>query len=339
MATPTPTPNPYKPVIGILTHPRRSDDGKIIPGSIIRTSYVKFVKSAGATAIPLIYHEDPVQIRKKLNLVNGVLLTGGWAIKHDQRVKNVKTDKEVEIDKYVETVGIIFEYVKKRNDDVGPFPLYAICLGFEHITKIVSEVGSATWTKDVMSNNPPRLSGLGTGYENNILEKFNALDHPSTLDFVVDKKALKGSIFESFPQDLLDKLCKDRIVYQHHGFGISREKLLDNEKLSSFFQILTTSKDRYDKEYVSTVRSYKYPITGFQWHPEKNAFERGSRNIPHTDDAIEVTLLAARFLVSEASKSSKRPVAEELMTYLISDDRDAFAFGGNAEEGCEVYIF
>ncbi|MED6198305.1 Gamma-glutamyl hydrolase, partial [Stylosanthes scabra] len=163
------SPNPYESVIGILTHPRTLN-GEIKPDSIIRKSYVKFVKSAGARAIPLIYNEDPNELRKKLDLVNGVLLTGGRAINHG---KDVKTEKEVVVEKYAETVRSIFEYVKKRNGEGKDyFPLYGICLGFELITKIVSE-------------------------DDDILENFDADDYASNLDFAKEE-ALKGSIFERY---------------------------------------------------------------------------------------------------------------------------------------------
>ncbi|KAI9119485.1 hypothetical protein K1719_009361 [Acacia pycnantha] len=57
---------------------------------------------------------------------------------------------------------------------------------------------------------------------------------------------------------------------QNHRLGISPRRFLDNKKLSSFFEVLTTSKDENNKDYVSTISSWNYPVTGFQWHPEKS---------------------------------------------------------------------
>jgi gamma-glutamyl hydrolase len=58
-------PNPklnYRPVIGILSHPGDGASGRLsnaTNASYIAASYVKFVESAGARVIPLIYNESP----------------------------------------------------------------------------------------------------------------------------------------------------------------------------------------------------------------------------------------------------------------------------------------
>ncbi|TKY49201.1 Gamma-glutamyl hydrolase 2 [Spatholobus suberectus] len=297
-----PYPNPnlyYQPVIGIVSHPGDGASGRLsnaTGASYIAASYVKFVEAAGARVVPLIYNEPPQKLFKKLELVNGVLFTGGWA----------KTGL------YFETVTKIFKKILEKNDAGDHFPLYAICLGFELITKIVSQ-------------------------DENILEEFSASNQASTLQFV-ENANIEGTVFQRFPPDLLKKLSIDCLVMQNHRYGISPGTLLDNQKLSSFFEILTTCADEDDKVYVSTVRSRNYPVTGFQWHPEKNAFEWGSPRIPHTEDAIQITQYVANFLVSEARKSLNRPVAQELLDNLIYNYRPTYC--GKAGRGFdEVYIF
>lgn len=50
----------YRPVIGILSHPGDGASGRLnnaTNASYIAASYVKFVESAGARVIPLIYNE------------------------------------------------------------------------------------------------------------------------------------------------------------------------------------------------------------------------------------------------------------------------------------------
>ncbi|KAF8035267.1 hypothetical protein BT93_C1326 [Corymbia citriodora subsp. variegata] len=71
----------FRPVIGILGHPGDGASGRLnnaSNASYIATSYVKFVESAGARVIPLIYNEPREVLFEKLNMVNGVLFTGGW---------------------------------------------------------------------------------------------------------------------------------------------------------------------------------------------------------------------------------------------------------------------
>lgn len=47
--------------------------------SFIMDSYVKFVQSAGARAVPIIYHGDMDKELEKLEHLNGVLYCGGSA--------------------------------------------------------------------------------------------------------------------------------------------------------------------------------------------------------------------------------------------------------------------
>lgn len=54
----------FRPVIGILTHPGDGASGRLsnhTNASYIAASYVKFVESAGARVIPIIYNE-PLEI-------------------------------------------------------------------------------------------------------------------------------------------------------------------------------------------------------------------------------------------------------------------------------------
>ncbi|KAJ4837383.1 Gamma-glutamyl hydrolase 2 [Turnera subulata] len=289
----------YRPVIGILSHPGDGASGRLNNASgtsYIAASYVKFVESAGARVIPLIYNEPPDILFEKLNLVNGVLFTGGWA----------KTGL------YFDTVHAIFKKVLAMNDAGYHFPLYAICLGFELLTMIISK-------------------------DSKILESFNAADQASTLQFV-NNIGIEGTVFQRFPPDLLKKLSTDCLVMQNHHYGISPERFIENEYLPNFFKVLTNSTDEDNKVYISTVQAHNYPVTAFQWHPEKNAFEWGLSMIPHSEDAVQVTQHVANFFVSEARKSINRPAARKVLDNLIYNYSPTYC--GKAGKGYdEVYIF
>ncbi|ESR55630.1 hypothetical protein CICLE_v10022857mg [Citrus x clementina] len=125
---------------------------------------------------------------------------------------------------------------------------------------------------------------------------------------------------------------------QKHIYGISPERMQENLDLSKFFRILTTSEDIYNKVYVSTVQAYNYPFTGFQWHPEKNAFEWGFSGVPHSEDAILVTQHVANFFVSEARKSLNRPPARKVLDNLIYNYSPIYC-GKDGRGYDEVYIF
>ncbi|EPS62480.1 hypothetical protein M569_12307, partial [Genlisea aurea] len=285
----------YRPVIGIVSHPGDGASGRLsnaTNASYIAASYVKFVESAGARVIPLIYNEPP----EKLNLVNGVIFTGG----------SVKTGP------YFDIVESVFKTILQRNEAGDHFPLLAICLGFELLTMIVSE-------------------------DNEILENFSAVDQVSALQFV-DNSNVNGTVFQRFPPDLLHKLSTDCLVMQNHRYGISPDKLQNNEKLNDFFTTLTTTADEDGKVYVSTAQAHRFPVTAVQWHPEKNAFEWGSSRIPHSDDAVRVTQHVANFFVREARLSKIRPQSKEVLDNLIYNYSPAYS--GKAGSGFdEVYIF
>lgn len=137
---------------------------------------------------------------------------------------------------------------------------------------------------------------------------------------------------------MLKKLSTDCLVMQNHHYGISPERFRKTSALCNFFQILTSSADENDKVYVSTVKGNDYPVTAFQWHPEKNAFEWGLSMIPHSEDAIQVTQYVANFFVSEARKSLNRPPARKVLDNLIYNYTPTYC--GKAGKGYdEVYIF
>ncbi|KAG2282084.1 hypothetical protein Bca4012_050609 [Brassica carinata] len=296
----SPDPNlNHRPVIGILSHPGDGASGRLsndTTSTYIAASYVKFAEAGGARVIPLIYNEPEDFLFKKLELVNGVIFTGGWAKKYE----------------YFDMVTKIFKKALERNDAGEHFPIYGICLGFELMSIIVSQ-------------------------DRGILQRFDAEDNASSLQFV-ENVNIEGTLFQRFPPELLRKLSTDCLVMQKHRWGITPEKFKANHALSSFFEIVTTCIDENSKTYVSTVKAKKYPITGFQWHPEKNAFEWGSSQIPHSADAIQVTQYAASYLVSEARKSLNRPSSEKVLKNLIYNYKPTYC--GYAGKGYdEVYLF
>ncbi|XP_073122755.1 gamma-glutamyl hydrolase 2-like isoform X2 [Henckelia pumila] len=301
-ATQCPSVNPklnYRPVIGILTHPGDGASGRIqnsTDASYIAASYVKFVEAAGARVIPLIYNEPSEILSDKLNLVDGVIFTGGSA----------------KSGLYFEVAESIFKIILRKNEAGDTFPLLAICLGFELVTMMVSE-------------------------DKDVLEKFNARNQASTLQFAKNSD-INGTVFQRFPPCLLKRLSTECLVVQNHMYGISPGKFLKNKNLSGFFKILTTSVDQDSKVYVSTVQASKYPVTAVQWHPEKNAFEWGLSMTPHSEAAIQVTQHVANFFVGQARKSMNRPPAQKVLENLIYNHSPTYS--GKAGRGFdEVYIF
>ncbi|XP_038899600.1 gamma-glutamyl hydrolase 2-like [Benincasa hispida] len=289
----------YKPVIGILSHPGDGASGRLsnaTTASYIPASYVKFVESAGARVIPLIYNDPTDVLEEKLGLVNGVIFTGG-------RVRDGL---------YYSVAEKIFQKVLSRNEAGDHVPLYGISLGFQLISTMV-------------------------GKNFDIIEPFNATRFPSALKFN-DFANIRGTVFERVPLSLRIRATKDCITWEDHKYGISPETFEQNEGLSSFFQILTTSIDKNNKVYVSTANARNYPVTIFQWSPEKNSYEWGISTIPHTEYAIELTHKVAHHLVSEARRSINKPPVNQVLEKLIY--KYSPIYNGKAGKGYDqVYLF
>ncbi|KAG6637110.1 hypothetical protein CIPAW_11G156700 [Carya illinoinensis] len=213
---------------------------------------------------------------------------------------------------YYEVVERIFKKILKKNDAGDHFPLYAICLGFELLTMIINK-------------------------DQNILESFNATDQASTLQFI-ENTQIEGIVFQRYTSFQLYLHIDFDAIEINRQYGISPERFEDNQNLTSFFKILTTSADEDNKVYISTVHAHSYPMIAFQWHPEKNAFEWGLSMIPHSEDAVQVTKHVANHLVSEARKSLNRPPARLVLNNLIYNYNPTYC--GKAGKGYdEVYIF
>ncbi|KAJ7549004.1 hypothetical protein O6H91_07G036200 [Diphasiastrum complanatum] len=188
----------------------------------------------------------------------------------------------------------------RANDEGDYFPVFGTCLGYELLSVIVSQ-------------------------DHHLMEEFKALAQPAPLLFSSDL-AKQQSMFSWFPEDILQKITHENLAMENHKWGVSPEKWSATGPLADFFEVLTTTPDQENKLYVSTIQGRKYPVTGVQWHPEKNAFEWGIATIPHSLEAIEITQSVANFLVSEARKSSHSPSSmEEEDALLIYNYAPTFA--------------
>ncbi|KAJ7549003.1 hypothetical protein O6H91_07G036200 [Diphasiastrum complanatum] len=191
----------------------------------------------------------------------------------------------------------LFKMALRANDEGDYFPVFGTCLGYELLSVI----------------------------DHHLMEEFKALAQPAPLLFSSDL-AKQQSMFSWFPEDILQKITHENLAMENHKWGVSPEKWSATGPLADFFEVLTTTPDQENKLYVSTIQGRKYPVTGVQWHPEKNAFEWGIATIPHSLEAIEITQSVANFLVSEARKSSHSPSSmEEEDALLIYNYAPTFA--------------
>lgn len=82
-------------------------------------------------------------------------------------------------------------------------------------------------------------------------------------------------------------LSHEPFLYFNHKFGMDIKAFvgscfvlvfqkifcnyLENEKVRSFFDILTINNDKNGRSFVSSIEAKNYPFYGVQFHPEKNS--------------------------------------------------------------------
>ncbi|CAM6089037.1 unnamed protein product [Calypogeia fissa] len=297
-----------RPLIGILSQPGDGDGYKIVNSwttdpahiSYIAASYVKFVEAGGARVVPLIYNEPEEILKKKFGAINGILFPGG--------------DASLQDGPFYQIAEKLFNWALEANDNGDYFPIYGVCLGFELLSVLV--------TKD-----------------HHVLEPFQASKKPAPIVFV-DKAAKDKSFFKWFSDDLIERVSTESLALENHKWGLSPSKFAALKPLTDFFEVLTTTPDENNKIYVSTVQGRKYPVTGVQYHPEKNMFEWGYDTIPHGSAAGLFTQSVANFVVSEARKSQHAPSsAEQEQEFLIYNTNPVYSGKDGIGYFDQSYVF
>lgn len=242
--------------------------------SYIASSYVKMVESAGARVVPIFCDMSPEEVERRFKAVNGILIPGG---SQDLRPGQP----------FFDTVSQLVQLAVEANDKGNYFPVHGTCLGFETLAIIASG-------------------------NHSILSEFDSENLPSPLFLTDTATSGKSRFFSALPEQVVQHLQTRPYAMENHAHGLAWTAVEENPRLKDFFDVLSLSVDRAGAVYVSTVEAHRYPITGTQWHPEKNAFEwTPDKDIPHHPDAIEITQEVANFIVGEARRNFHAPSSQE----------------------------
>lgn len=234
----------------------------------LAASYVKFVESAGARAVPIQFFWDADKIRSVAQGLNGFLFPGGGASLAAASI-------------FFQAAQTIFDVVLQANDNGEHVPLWGTCLGFETIMI------------------------LGAGGNQSVLTNgFDSYNLPVPLHF---EAGVQGSrMFAGASAQVFSILKSENVTMNNHQAGVTPPTFLQNTNLTSFYRMLSTNYDRAGRQFLSTVEGVRYPVYGTQWHPEKNAFEwYDKEDIPHSGDAVLIMQYLANFLVSEARRNTR----------------------------------
>ncbi|XP_077607934.1 gamma-glutamyl hydrolase-like isoform X2 [Crocuta crocuta] len=203
-----------------------------------------------------------------------------------------------------------YDMARKSFDNGDYFPVWGTCLGFEELSYLISGECLLTLTK---------TNGI-------------------TLPLNFTKAASQSRMFQNFPADLLQSLSVERLTANFHKWSLSMTNFTKNEKLQTFFKVLTTNTDG-TTEFISTMEGYKYPVYAVQWHPEKAPYEWGKlKGISHAPNAVRAAFYLAEFFVAEARKNNHHFESDvEENKALIYQFRPVYT--GNISSFLQTYIF
>jgi gamma-glutamyl hydrolase len=169
------------------------------------------------------------------------------------------------------------------------FPVWGTCLGFEWLLQMQGGVA------------------LDTG--------FDSENYSIPLNFTDYVK--QSRIFANASADLINIFASEPVCMNNHQAGLTPDHFNAADKLTSFFNLISTNNDRKGRTFISMIESKSYPIYGGQWHPEKNTYEFGEYSdgtpyeaINHSRDARAVTEFIANFFVDECRKSTHKYPSE-----------------------------
>lgn len=157
------------------------------------------------------------------------------------------------------------------------FPIWGTCMGFQILTALTSG--------------------------KNLLREMSA--NNISLPLILTDDVSSSKLFHHAPLELLHAATRENITANFHHFGITPKTFYANEKLSTFYRILSTNHDRDGVEFISTMEARDYPIYAVQWHPEVSRFQWSSDfTYPHSLNAIWMSQYVANFFVNEARKNA-----------------------------------
>lgn len=115
-------------------------------------------------------------------------------------------------------------------------------------------------------------------------------------------------IFKSLNAEDMDDVFADGYLYYYHNFGIQTKFFKSNKDvMKSFHLVGTTSKPGLMDSFVASIEHKEYPFIANQWHPEKNANEKGYkyRFLDHSRKTIRFLNSITQVLVDKLREKAK----------------------------------
>lgn len=83
-------------------------------------------------------------------------------------------------------------------------------------------------------------------------------------------------MFQELDKNDLDEVFNQGYLFFYHNFGIQTGFFKKNTDMTEAFHLVgTTNKEKLTDSFVSSIEHKVLPVMANQWHPEKNANEKG----------------------------------------------------------------
>ncbi|XP_069555464.1 gamma-glutamyl hydrolase [Brachyistius frenatus] len=218
---------------------------------------------------------------------------------------------DLEISDFARVAKIFYKLALVANDAGDFFPIWGTCMGMQLLTVLVA--GENLLTSTMAENVAMPLN--------------------------LTSEAHTSKMFEGFPDELMKALTQEPLTGNFHHYGVTVKAFQENDKLQSFFSLLSTNVAENGTHFVSTLEGKRYPFYGVQWHPEVNRFQWNRKlNFPHSPHAVQLSSLLAQFFVNEGRRSLHQfDNPEEEASSLIYNYTPVYA--GNFTGYEQLYFF
>lgn len=218
---------------------------------------------------------------------------------------------DLETSDYARVAKIFYNLALKANDRGDFFPIWGTCMGMQLLTVLVAGKNLLTYTTAENMAMPLNLTA----------------------------EAYISRMFSGLSKELMKAVAQEPLTGNFHHFGLTVQTFQENEKLQSFFSVLSTNVAANGAHFISTVEAKRYPFYGVQWHPEVNRFQWDNKlNFPHSSHAVQLSARLAEFFVEEGRRSLHQfDNPEEEASALIYNYTPVYAANFTGYE--QIYFF
>ena len=206
-----------RPTIGILT--MANEDKGLFEGipntantTYVAASYVKLIEAGGARAVPLIADMQEEDLKKIIQSINGVILSGG--------------DGDLANSHYEKVTRMVYAYSMKKLDEEGEhWPILGICRGSQILPVLTAKTDFLVHT--------------------------SSKNYSIPLEFYKEEYK-KSRLFGKAPDGIIQTLKNKPITINAHLYSLPTKFMLNNQILMDFYRVISINKDMEGVEFIST---------------------------------------------------------------------------------------